>query len=202
MQDMQSSTVLRFAIGVQVRLSESFSPQRFSLYCSLMFGSAELNCQNAHNDVRIVKKLSTLKAEHSGGGRLQALLLAYRGTMRFCSMKWTSRAKTWTAACTSRRPLRCVSTTGSNEIASVPFAFTQRSHVLHSHFVLDKYRILYDVLVILIVEMIGWAVVPLYVRIVCADLSADASDSTARRQTPATQTPASGGGQIGVTAAS
>ena len=66
-----------YAIGAQVRLFESFSPQRFSLYCSLMFGSAELDCQSAQNDVRVVKKLATLKAEDAGGGRLQALLLAY-----------------------------------------------------------------------------------------------------------------------------
>ena len=42
-----------------------------------MFGSAELDCQSSNNDVRIVKKLAMLKAEDAGGGRLQALLLAY-----------------------------------------------------------------------------------------------------------------------------
>ena len=50
------------------------------------------------------------------------------------------------------------------------------------------------------VETIGWAVVPLYVRPVRADRWADAGDPTARRQMPAPQTPASGGGQIRVTA--
>ena len=70
---MLPCSVLQFVIGAQVRLFESFSPQRFSLYCSLMFGSAELDCQSAQNDVRIVKKLATLKAEDAGGG----LLLAY-----------------------------------------------------------------------------------------------------------------------------
>ena len=42
-----------------------------------MFGSAELDCQSAQNDVRVDKKLATLNAEDAGGGRLQALLLAY-----------------------------------------------------------------------------------------------------------------------------
>ena len=37
-----AKAVLRFAISEQVRLFESFSPQRFAFYCSLMFGSAEL----------------------------------------------------------------------------------------------------------------------------------------------------------------
>ena len=60
-----------------MKLFELFSSQRFSLYCSLMFGSAELDCQSAQNDVRVVKRFATLKAEDAGGGRLQALLLAY-----------------------------------------------------------------------------------------------------------------------------
>ena len=64
------------AIGTQVRLFESLSPQHFSFYCSLMFGSAELDCQSAKNDVRVVKKLATLKTDDSGGGRLQTLLHA------------------------------------------------------------------------------------------------------------------------------
>ena len=71
-----TSTVFANAIGAQVRLFESFSPQRLSLYCSLMFGSAELDCQNAQNDVRVVK-LAKLKGDDSSSERLQEMLLTY-----------------------------------------------------------------------------------------------------------------------------
>ena len=78
LRDMLPSSVLQFAIGV---LFESFSTQSFSLYCSLMFASAELDCESALNfglnEVRFVRKILTLKAKDAGGGRLQALLLAY-----------------------------------------------------------------------------------------------------------------------------
>ena len=68
---------MRFSIGAQVLLFESFSPQRLSLYCSLMFGSEDLDCQRGQNDVGVVKKIATLMEEDAGGGRLQVLLLAY-----------------------------------------------------------------------------------------------------------------------------
>ena len=96
-----------------------------------MFDSAELDCQSAQNDVRVVKKLATLKADDAGGTRLQTLLLAYPLHEAILFHEVDLSRYDLDRRLYSRRPSRCsVSTTRSSATASVSFAFTERSHVL------------------------------------------------------------------------